>query len=181
MEDVPFDIPVTWKWVTLGSLGIFTRGSGIKRDETTEEGSPCVRYGQLYTTYHERFSDIQSKTSKSIYDKCHKIKKNDIVMALTGENNFDIALASVYTGDEIVAIGGDMTKYEPIIVNSMYLMYVINSAHGIAFKRNYAKGNIIVHISNDNLSLIPIPLPPIEEQQRIVDKLETILPLIENI
>ena len=49
--DVPFDIPDTWEWIRGSSLGEIVRGSGIKRTETVEAGLPCVRYGELYTTY----------------------------------------------------------------------------------------------------------------------------------
>lgn len=50
-EEIPFGIPDSWRWVRLGDIGTLTRGSGIKRNEVTETGFPCVRYGELYTTW----------------------------------------------------------------------------------------------------------------------------------
>ena len=55
-DEVPFDIPESWEWVRISSLGSIVRGSGIKRTETVESGKPCVRYGELYTTYHTSFN-----------------------------------------------------------------------------------------------------------------------------
>ena len=180
-DEIPFDIPENWEWVRLGKCGSFVRGSGIKKDEVTEEGWPCVRYGQLYTTYHTCFEKAVSKTMKSVFDKCQKAVKGDILMALTGENEYDIALAVMYQGDETVAIGGDMTRLTPYYINPMYLTLVLNSSYGIECKSLLATGNIIVHISNDKLASIPIPLPPLAEQERIVAKLDKLLPLCDSL
>lgn len=178
-DEVPFDIPDNWEWVRLGEIGSFTRGSGIKRTDITESGFPCIRYGELYTTYKGEFYHTVSYTTQEVFQKAFKAQKNDILMALTGENNFDIALARVYCGDNIIAYGGDMTKFTPLKCNAQYIAFVINSAYGIDCKRKMAKGNIIVHISNDNLATIPIPLPPLAEQERIVEKLDKLLPLCD--
>jgi type I restriction enzyme S subunit len=178
-EEKPFDIPDSWEWVRLGDIGALVRGSGIKRSETTDEGKPCVRYGELYTTYRTRFSSVMSHTSEEVFNKSKKVHKNDILMALTGENKWDIALAVVYEGEEEVAMGGDMTKWEYHGMNPIYLTMVINSPYGIACKRNMATGDIIVHISNNKLSEIVLPIPPLAEQHRIVAKIEELQPDID--
>ena len=178
-KDIPFDIPENWKWVRLGELGSFERGSGIKKTETVQEGLPCVRYGQLYTTFRTRFTEAVSFIPRPLFDVCKKAKCGDILMALTGENNFDIALAVAYEGKDSLAIGGDMTRYTPCSIVPMYLVTVLNSGHGISCKSKLATGDIIVHISNDKLATIPIPLPPLAEQERIVAKLEELLPLCD--
>lgn len=178
-EEIPFDIPDNWRWVRLGNIGTLTRGSGIKRTEVAETGFPCVRYGELYTTYKTKFDVAVSHTSKELFDKSQKVNRNDILMALTGENNFDIALALAYVGDETVAMGGDLTRWSNHHMNPLYLVYAMNSSYAIHKKSEMAKGDIIVHISNDKLSTILLPIPPIEEQNRIVEKLDVLLPLCE--
>ena len=100
-------------------------------------------------------------------------------MALTGENKWDIALAVVYEGTDEIAMGGDMTKWEYHGMNPIYLAMVINSPYGIACKRNMATGDIIVHISNNKLSEIMLPIPPLAEQQRIVARIEELQPDID--
>ena len=66
-EEKPFELPSSWIWVRLGDIGSFTRGSGIKRNEVTSEGFPCIRYGQLYTTYHNKIGEVLSKTSETVF------------------------------------------------------------------------------------------------------------------
>ncbi len=179
-EEKPFELPSSWIWVRLGDIGSFTRGSGIKRSEVTSEGFPCIRYGQLYTTYHNKISEVQSKTSETVFKKSKKIKHGDIVMALTGENNYDIALATAYIGHDTVAIGGDMTAFTHN-VNPLYLVIAINSSYGIKCKSKLATGNIIVHISNDKLASIPFPLPPLAEQHRIVARVDELMARIDDL
>ena len=178
-EDIPFEIPESWCWCRLGDVGDFLRGSGIKREETRLEGYPCIRYGEMYTKYKTVIKETVSFVEKEIFDKCQKIKTNDIVMSLTGENEYDIALAAVYLGEKVVAMGGDMTRFRPCLINSLFYVYAINSPYGIECKSQLATGNIIVHISNDKLSSILIPLPPLAVQNAIVAKLEEVLPLVD--
>lgn len=177
-EEIPFEIPETWTWCRLENLGTFVRGSGIKRDETVLEGRPCVRYGEMYTTYKVKFSVVKSFTRDDIFEKCQKIVQYDILMALTGENKWDIALAAVYQGIEELALGGDLCKFTPIECNPLYLVYLINSPYGIEYKRNTSTGDIIVHTSVGKLGNFLVPLPPLAEQKRIVAKLEQILKVI---
>lgn len=179
-DEIPFEIPESWCWCRLGELGAFVRGNGIKRDETTSNGYPCVRYGEMYTTYKTKFSVTKSFTTKEVFEKCHKIQKNDILMALTGENKWDIALAAVYQGEPKLALGGDLCKFTPLNVDSLFLVYIINSPFGIGQKRNTATGDIIVHISAEKLGNMLFPLPPLAEQKRIVAALEKFIPLIEE-
>ena len=179
-DEIPFEIPENWCWCRLGELGNFVRGSGIKRDETTNTGLPCVRYGEMYTTYKIKFSKTKSFTSKDVFEKCHKIHTNDILMALTGENKWDIALAATYEGTEEIAMGGDLCKFTPINCNSLFLVYLINSPYGIEYKRNTSTGDIIVHTSTTKLGNLLIPLPPLAEQKRIVAAIEKFMPLIEE-
>ena len=148
-DEIPFDIPENWEWIHFVDAGYFVRGSGIKRDEVTSSGFPCVRYGEMYTTYKESFYRTVSFTSETVFQKAYKAHFNDVLMALTGENNVDIALARVYLGEQEIAYGGDLTKFTPIMTSGRYVALVVNSAYGIERKSKVAKGNIIVHISND--------------------------------
>ena len=179
-EEIPFEIPESWEWVRVGEVGSLTRGSGIKRTEVVEDGYPCIRYGELYTTYRTKFEKTVSFVTKELFDKCHKIHTGDVAMTLTGENKTDIAMAVTYEGKDTIAMGGDMTCWSHHMMNPLYLVYFINSPYAISCKRNLATGDIIIHISNDKLATILMPVPPLEEQHRIVAKIEEILPYIDQ-
>lgn len=172
------NLPLNWEYVPLAKLGTLTRGSGIKRNEIIESGYPCIRYGELYTTYKTSFTKTKSFVGIDVFKASHKIRNNDVVMTLTGENKQDISMALAYLGKDEIAMGGDMTCFSNHKLNPLYLVFVINSPYGISIKRKLATGDIIVHMSNDRLSTIGIPVPPIKEQDRIVSRVEAIFRVI---
>ena len=179
-DEVPFEIPETWEWARVSSLGSIVRGSGIKRTETVESGKPCVRYGELYTTYHTSFTQAVSFVSEELFDRCKHFSFGDILMTLTGENKPDIAKAVAYLGNDEIAAGGDLAYWTAHGMNPLYLTYLMASPYVVGRKVNLATGDIIVHISGDKLGTILIPIPPLSEQQRIVDKiLEAEVKLVE--
>ena len=171
-DEIPFDIPETWEWVRCSSLGEIVRGSGIKRTETVPSGMPCVRYGELYTSYNISFTEAKSFIPAELDDKCKHFSYGDILMTLTGENKPDIAKAVAYLGNASVAAGGDLAYWTAHGMNPLYLVHVMSSPYVIARKVDLATGDIIVHISGDKIGSILIPIPPLEEQERIVQQIE---------
>lgn len=172
------DIPTGWVLANIGQLGILTRGSGIKRSDITEDGYPCIRYGELYTTYKVSFSSAVSYTSLEIWENAFKAKQNDIFMTLTGENKKDISIALAYLGENQIAYGGDMTCLSNHHMNPIYLVYAINSPYGRNCMQQLSTGDIIVHMSNDRLAKIRMPIPPFSEQNRIIAKINRIVSLL---
>ena len=178
-KEIPFDIPENWKWVRLGDIGNLVRGSGIKKDETTKVGKPCVRYGEIYTSYWLEFSKVKTFTSIEVFSKCKQIRTGDLIFTLTGENKPDIAKTIAYLGNESVAVGGDLAIWSNHYCNPKFLSYYMYSGLAIAQKVDAATGDMIVHISCDKVGKFLLPLPPLTEQKRIVEKLDQLLPLCD--
>jgi len=177
---VPFDIPDSWEWVRIRSLGEIVRGSGIKRNETVQQGLPCVRYGELYTTYQTSFTSAVSFIAPDLYEKCKHFSYGDVLMTLTGENKPDIAKAVAYLGTEPIAASGDLAFWTRHGMNPLFLSYIMASPYIIARKVALATGDIIVHISGDKLGTILLPVPPLAEQERIVACIQEAELVIEN-
>ena len=171
-DEVPFEIPDSWEWIRIKSLGAIIRGSGIKRNETVGSGYPCVRYGEIYTTYNTSFTSTVSFIPEEINEKCRHFSYGDILMTLTGENKPDIAKAVAYLGTDPVAAGGDLAYWTAHGMNPLYLSYLLASPYVISRKVELATGDIIVHISGDKIGSILIPIPPLNEQMRIVEKIQ---------
>ena len=156
------------------------RGSGIKRNETVQQGLPCVRYGELYTTYQTSFTSAVSFIAPDLYEKCKHFSYGDVLMTLTGENKPDIAKAVAYLGTEPIAAGGDLAFWTQHGMNPLFLSYIMASPYIIARKVALATGDIIVHISGDKLGTILLPVPPLAEQERIVACIQEAELVIEN-
>ena len=179
-DEVPFEIPDSWEWVRIRSLGEIVRGSGIKRNETVQQGLPCVRYGELYTTYQTSFTSAVSFIAPDLYEKCKHFSYGDVLMTLTGENKPDIAKAVAYLGTEPIAASGDLAFWTRHGMNPLFLSYIMASPYIIARKVALATGDIIVHISGDKLGTILLPVPPLAEQERIVACIQEAELVIEN-
>ena len=179
-DEVPFDIPDSWEWVRIRSSGEIVRGSGIKRNETVQQGLPCVRYGELYTTYQTSFTSAVSFIAPDLYEKCKHFSYGDVLMTLTGENKPDIAKAVAYLGTEPIAASGDLAFWTQHGMNPLFLSYIMASPYIIARKVALATGDIIVHISGDKLGTILLPVPPLAEQERIVACIQEAELVIEN-
>ena len=179
-DEVPFEIPESWEWVRASSLGQMVRGKGIKRTETIPDGMPCVRYGEIYTTYNTSFTNTKSFIPQQLYSQCNLFHTGDLIYTLTGENKPDIAKTVAYLGESPVAAGGDMAYWTYHKMNPLYLVYFMESPYCIEQKRRLATGDIIVHISTDKVGSFLVPVPPKAEQDRIVAKLQEIKPLLQE-
>lgn len=176
-----FRIPDSWMWTKIGELGEISRGSGITRADIVKNGYPCVRYGELYTTYGLHFSETISYITKAQFDSCRKFKRNAVVFTLTGENRDDIAKASAYLGDESVAASGDLGFWSEHGQNPQYLSYLMASRYFKNVKKQIATGDFIIHISTKKIKEVLIPIPTIEEQNEIVSRMEKMLSQVDEL
>ena len=174
-DELPFEIPANWMWTRASSLGTMVRGRGIKRTETVKHGAPCIRYGEIYTSYNTTFRETISFVPPSLDQSCLHISPGDIVFTLTGENKTDIAKAVAFMGKGRVAAGGDLAYWTAHGMNPLYLVYFMACPYCIELKRRVATGDIIVHISASKVGDFLIPIPPLNEQHRITARIEQLL------
>ena len=179
ISDPLFPIPESWEWTTLGEIGEVVRGTGIKRSDMSETGRPCVRYGEIYTTYSLRTEKVVSFISEELFRSSKHVQARSVLMTLTGEDRKDIAKTIAYLGDEPIAISGDMLGICPREVEPLYLSFALNSPWAIERKGKLATGDLVIHISQKSMSCFPVPLPPLAEQRRIVAKVEELFAAVD--
>ena len=147
------------------------RGAGIKRDQVTEEGIPCVRYGEIYTTYNTWFDECVSHTKEEYVSSPKYFEHGDILFAITGESVEDIAKSIAYVGHDKCLAGGDIVvmKHQQ---NPRYLAHVLNTS---LVREQKSKGKVkskVVHSNVPSIEQIRIPLPSLEVQKRYADVLD---------
>ena len=147
------------------------RGSGIKREQITESGIPCVRYGEIYTTYNTWFDKCVSHTQEECVSNPKYFEHGDILFAITGESVEDIAKSIAYVGNEKCMAGGDIVvmKHQQ---NPRYLSHVLNTSFA---REQKSKGKVkskVVHSNVPSIEQIKIPLPSLEVQKRYADVLD---------
>ena len=156
------------EYKTLGEIATdIYRGSGITRNQVTESGTPCVRYGEIYTTYGIWFDHCVSYTNAEQISNRKYFEYGDILFAITGESVDEIAKSCAYIGHEQCLAGGDIVvlKHEQ---DPKYLSYALATTSAQAQKSRGKVKSKVVHSSVPAIKEICVPVPPLEVQQEIV-------------
>jgi len=140
-------------------------------------GYPCIHYGQIYTRYGTYAKETLTFVSNEVAEKSKKASTNDIVMAVTSENVEDVCKCVAWLGDSDIAVSGHtaIIKHNQ---NAKYLAYYFQTNHFFKQKEKLAHGTKVIEVTPDALNDVIIPIPPLEEQERIVsilDKLDTLV------
>lgn len=169
-----FDIVET---VRLKQIGTFYKGGGFSRDNLVDDTScPAILYGDIYTQYDYKTSHITHYVDAEAYAASRKISKGDIVMAGTGETKDEIGKSILYTGEEIVAVGGDVIVFHPHdSINAEYVLYQLYSHASLKHRYIHGKGDIIVHIYPTALGNTIIHLPSSEDQKTAILAINNII------
>ena len=157
--------------VRLGDIGSIVRGNGLQKKDFTEDGVGCIHYGQIYTKYGIATEKTISFVEESLAEKLRKVKKGDIIFAVTSENIEDLCKCVVWLGEDEIVTGGHtaILKHNQ---NSKFLAYYFQTEAFHSQKRKLATGTKVMDVTATKLEEILIPLPSLEEQQRIVDILD---------
>ena len=162
-----------WEYKKLGEVATeMFRGSGIKRDQVSKEGTPCVRYGEIYTTYNISFTTCVSHAKTEDITSPKYFEHGDLLFAITGESVEDIGKTIAYLGKEKCLCGSDIIcmKHNQ---NPKYLAYALSTPDAIRQKGLGKTKLKVVHTNAPALKAIHIPLAPLSEQQSIVDYLDS--------
>ena len=166
-----------WEEKKLGDITKFSKGKLISKEDITDTGVECIRYGELYTTYNEVINKVVSKTNLDISTLVLS-EKNDIIIPCSGETAIDIAKASCVTKSG-VALGGDLNILK-LNENGIFLSYYLNNKAKYQIV-SLAQGASVVHLYEDHLKKLKIKVPILQEQQKIADFLSAIDSKIEKI
>ena len=156
------------EYKSLGEIALsIYRGSGITRDQIRDQGIPCVRYGEIYTTYDIWFDKCVSFTDESLILNKKYFEYGDVLFAITGENVEDIAKSCVYIGNERCLAGGDIVVMKHS-QNPKYLSYALSTKSAQSQKSKGKVKSKVVHSSVPSIQKILIPVPPLPVQEEIV-------------
>ena len=173
-DEIPFDIPESWKWCRITDCGVFISGYTPKPTDLTSEGAvPYFKVSDMNTEGNELFLNYTENYLKSSNPKC--FLKNTIVYPKNGGAVFTNKKRILSKNSVVDLNTGGYYPIEPIDLMFVYIFF-----SNIDFRKCY-KGTALPTIDMDRLKSKLFPLPPLAEQKRIVAKLEEILPLCERL
>ena len=145
------------------------KGTGISKDQLSDDGEPCILYGELYTKYKsETIREVISKTNID-NTKLVRSKANDVIIPCSGETAEDIATARCVLNGNIL-LGGDLNIIRLYGYDGTFMSYQLNG------KRKYdiakvAQGVSVVHLYGEHLKGVKTINPCLTEQKKIASLL----------
>ena len=171
VDEVPFDIPDSWEWVRLGSIGETNIGLTYKPSDVTSSGIPVLRSNNI--------QNGQMDYSELLYVNCTVPErayahKGDILICARNGSRALVGKSAIVDADDM-AFGAFMAIYRSPC--NPYIQLFINS-YLFRGQLDGATTTTINQVTQEMLKRQLCPLPPIQEQQRIVQKYTELQPLI---
>ena len=174
-DDAPFTIPDSWKWVRVGDLGLLESGFSFKSSDYGERGIQVVRISDL--------GEDEILTKNAVYypdDPSlakYEIKKYSILICLTGS----IGKMALVTDDQKRYLNqrvGMYSLYEKSILDFLWrILHAENIKFDWISRKTSTNGNIKNEVVLDTL----VPLPPVAEQKRIVEKIDELMARVADL
>lgn len=180
----PYKVPANWCWTRLGIVSIFERGitfpASGKEKEKSENNLPCIRTTNIQEELElEDLIYIDKKYIKNNENKL--VKTNDIIMSSANSRELVGKVIYVHNIFEPMTFGGFVLVIRTKDIFNKFLFYFLRleflAGH---FMGKSAQTTNIANISTANLSSYCIPLPPLPEQQRIVERIESLFAKLDE-
>lgn len=180
-NEIPFEIPENWCWVRLGNLTeLITSGSRDWAKYYAPAGDIFLRMGNLSRNRFDlRLDKIQHvKLPPNVEGTRTSVQAGDLLFSITGEvgtlglipDNFGTAYINQHTA-MIRFMTSERSKFYPYLLLSDYAQKFYNgNQHGI--KNSFRL---------DTIALLPVPLPPLEEQYRIISKIDKLMSFCDEL
>lgn len=174
-DEIPFEIPESWKWVRLNTIGITQTGNTPSKSHPEYIGIdiPFITPGDILNGQIGYSNQALSLLGKNVARVCCA---GSIMQVCIGGSIGKAAIT-----DREVTFNQQINVVSPIACLSEYLFAVMQSAYFTTSMKERAGGTATPIINRGLWDALLIPLPPLAEQKRIVAKLEEILPLCERL
>ena len=175
-EEKPFDIPESWKWVRLGEV-VTVLGDGIHgTPQYSTNGNYYFINGNNLSRGKIALKPNTKKVDETEYNK-YKVEMNEqtILVSINGTiGNY------AFFDQEPIILGKSACYFSLISIDKQYICNCITSPYFFSFVNEQSTKTTISNVSLKSMRMLPIPLPPLAEQKRIVAKIEQLLPYIDR-
>ena len=167
-DEVPFEIPQGWEWCRMQDVITFVNGRAYKKEELLSRGKyKVLRVGNFFTNNQWYYSDLELPEDKYCYH-------GDLLYAWSASFG-----PQIWNGDKTIFHYHIWNvKFDTKVLFREYLYYFF--LFDKTQVRASTTGSTMVHVSMENMKPRLIPIPPIDEQKRIVCGVERVLPYVEK-
>lgn len=159
------------EWKKLGEIASIKTGRRFVRTDIRESGVPCFHYGDLYTYYGLTATQTKGYLDKELASKLRFAQPNDVVVVCAGENDMDIGVGVAWLGDE-PAVVHDACCILHHNQNPRYISHYLRTHNYHLQMKRYVKNGKISSLPSSGLAEAIIPIPSLEEQEKIASILD---------
>ncbi|MEL7666964.1 MAG: restriction endonuclease subunit S [Actinomycetota bacterium] len=168
------------RWVPMGEVGEFIRGRRFVKTDFVDEGIPAIHYGEIYTQYGVSARSVGTHLRPELASGLRYASHGDVVIVDVGETVEDVGKCVAWLGDGDVAIHDHSFAFRHS-QNPAFISYYLQSTAFQREKARYVARTKVKTLSMPGIAKITIPLPPLEEQARIVAILDTFDALVNDL
>ena len=184
-EEVPFEIPQGWEWCRMGELISYQNGYAYTSSELNKEGKglPVIKSGNLMTyevVLKPNNDYVENPSTKML---ASAIKKGDLLMCLSSQsdNPEPLGKTAIYKANNTALLNQRVLKMRPWLEDMLeYMYYAINSEYFHYTVSHQGGGSAQANLKLGHVLSMLIPLAPLKEEIRIVDIINTIMPLVHQ-
>ena len=182
-EEIPFEVPKGWEWCRMGELISYQNGYAYTSSELNKEGKglPVIKSGNLMTyevVLKPNNDYVENPSTKML---ASAIKKGDLLMCLSSQsdNPEPLGKTAIYKANNTALLNQRVLKMRPWLEDMLeYMYYAINSEYFHYTVSHQGGGSAQANLKLGHVLSMLIPLAPLKEEIRIVDKINTIMPLV---
>ena len=179
-EEIPFEIPESWKWVRLGTFVTMVSGTSYKKHEVRQEGIRILRGGNLSENGIVRFFEDDVFVDDSHCDPEKTVKEGDIiVVGSTGSKKAIGRPGFVEKSLPNTQIGAFLRIIRPNHCPEWSKLIFMTEYYRKHIREN-ATGTNINNIKETHIADFLVPFPPRAEQGRIANRIDELLALLTN-
>ena len=171
-----------WQYKKIADVcSVLTDGNWIESKDQSPDGIRLIQTGNIGNGVFKDKGDKARYISEETFERlsCTEIFEGDVLVSRLPEPIGRSCILPKLEQRTVTAVDCSILRFKKDLLNKFFVYFTLSPAYDRALK-NYITGSSRKRISRSNLGLIKVPVPPIEDQQRIVDELDLLTGIIDK-
>ena len=178
-EEVPFEIPQGWEWCRICHVAEIARGGSPRPiKEYLTDATDGVNWIKIGDTEKDSkyITSVKEKIKQSGVSKSRMVHKGDFLLT----NSMSFGRPYITQVDGCIHDGWLVISLMEKSYRQDFFYYLLSSGYAYSQFANRVTGAVVQNLNSEKVAISLFPLPPYQEQKRIVQKIKDLLPLVEK-